>query len=355
MNMKVAVLNDLFVTKDVLEGSFKKVFQNTGIDFEYVYLEDTWPVTPVQKTNEISEFVGDEEQTAKIVEDVDIIITHTAPISEMVVSGAKNLKLVGAARGGPVNINWDACTKRGVPVLYAPGRNSGAVAEFTIGLMLSVSRNIARSHTSLMRDKRWRGDLYTLNEVGKELNSSVVGLLGFGAIGRKVAHISKAFGAQVLVYDPYVPEQDILQSGCKPSTVQDILTQCDYISLHMRETDETRGMIGEKEISKMKKTAYIINTARGGLIDHDALYSALKTHRIAGAALDIFEAEPPSPNSLLFELDNVTATTHLGGASVQAAEIGASVLSQGVYEYIVEKKVPKYCINKDFEKFATNG
>ena len=123
----------------------------------------------------------------------------------------------------------------------------------------------------------------------------------------------------------------------------------------MRETNETRGMIGEKEISKMKKTAYIINTARGGLIDHDALYSALKAHRIAVAGLDIFEAEPPSPDSPLFDLDNVTATTHLGGASVQAAEIGASVLSQGVYEYIVEKKIPRYCVNKDFEKYSTNG
>jgi len=122
----------------------------------------------------------------------------------------------------------------------------------------------------------------------------------------------------------------------------------------MRETNETRRMIGEKEIAQMKNTAYIINTARGGLIDHDALYSALKSHKIAGAALDIFEDEPPAPTSPLFGLDNVTATSHLGGASVQAAEIGASVLSQGVYEYIIEKKIPKYCINKDFEKFIVN-
>lgn len=353
--MKVAVLSDLFVTKDILENSFKKVFKDTDLNFEYVYLQDDWPVVPVQETGEISEFVGDEDETASVVEDVDIIITHTAPISEKVISSAGNLKVLGVARGGPVNINWDACTKRGVPVLYAPGRNSGAVAEFTIGLMLSVSRNIARSHTSLMRDKQWRGDLYTNSEVGNELNSSVVGLMGFGAIGRKVAAILLAFGAKVLAYDPYVPQEDIIKLGCSPASVDDILTHCDYISLHMRETDETRGIIGGKEIAKMKNTAYIINTARGGLIDHDALYSALKSHKIAGAALDIFEAEPPAPTSPLFGLDNVTATSHLGGASIQAAEIGSRVLSQGVYEYIVEKKVPKYCINKDFEKFIVNG
>ncbi len=107
-------------------------------------------------------------------------------------------------------------------------------------------------------------------------------------------------------------------------------------------------MIGDAQIRKMKNTAYIINSARGGLIDHDALYAALKEKRIAGAALDIFEAEPPLPTSPLFELENVTATTHLGGASVQAAEIGAKVMAQGVYEFIAEKKVPAYCVNKDY-------
>jgi len=149
--MKVAILYDLFLTKEVLETSFKDTFKDSGIDFSFVYLQDDWPVVPVMITGEIKEFVGDEEETAKIVEDVDIILTHTAPISSMVIARAKNLKVVGAARGGPVNINWDACTKRGIPVLYAPGRNSGAVAEFTVGLMLSVSRNIARSHTCVTK------------------------------------------------------------------------------------------------------------------------------------------------------------------------------------------------------------
>jgi D-3-phosphoglycerate dehydrogenase len=202
-----------------------------------------------------------------------------------------------------------------------------------------------------MRDKRWRGDLYTFSEVGKELNSSVVGLLGFGAIGKKVAKILLAFESKVLVYDPYVDDQEIRSCNCEPASFETILKCCDYVSLHVRETDETRGMIGEKEIALMKKTAYIINTARGGLINHNALYDALKEHRIAGAALDIFEDEPPKPTSPLFSLDNVTATSHLGGASVQAAEIGARVLSEGVYEYIVEKKIPKYCINKEFQNF----
>jgi D-3-phosphoglycerate dehydrogenase len=346
--MKVAVLSDLFLTQEVLESAFKERFKDSGLDFEYVYLNDGWPVQPVMDNGEIREYVGDEDETAKVIEDVDIVITHTAPLSEKVISKARNLKVIALARGGPVNVNSKACTQRGIPVLYAPGRNSGAVAEFTIGLILSVSRNIARSHTSLMRDKQWRGDLYVYSEVGKELNSSVVGLIGFGAIGKKVAKVLLAFGSKVLVYDPYLKAEDITALGCHPASFDEILEQSDYISLHGRETDETRGMIGDAQIRKMKNTAYIINSARGGLIDHDALYAALKEKRIAGAALDIFEAEPPLPSSPLFELENVTATTHLGGASVQAAEIGAKVMAQGVYEFIIEKKIPTFCVNKDY-------
>jgi len=206
-----------------------------------------------------------------------------------------------------------------------------------------------------MRDKAWRGDLYVYDQVGKELNSSVVGLIGFGAIGMKVAKLVQAFGSKVLVYDPFVTDEIIEAEGCIAASLDEILEQSDYVSLHARETEQTRGMIGQKEIEKMQKTAYIINTARGGLIDHAALYAALSEKRIAGAALDIFESEPPEESSHLFQLDNVTATSHLGGASMQAAEIGADVLMKGIYDFIVENKVPDHCVNKEFVNFNQVG
>lgn len=348
--MRVAVLNDLFLTREVLQKTFEKVFEGTGLTFEFTYLEDTWPVTPVQKTDEVSEFVGDEEATARAVEDAEIILTHTAPITRKVLAAAKNLKVLGVARGGPVNINWNACTELGIPVLYAPGRNSGAVAEFTIGAMLAVSRNIVRSHMSMMTEKRWRGDLYVYDMVGKELSASTVGLVGSGAIGGKVARLVLAFGGKVLIYDPYIKPEDIEKMGATPADLDTVLRESDFISLHARYTKETKGMIGAREISLMKKTAYLINTARGELVDHDALYAALKERRIAGAALDIFEAEPPPDDSPLYSLDNVVATSHLAGASTQAAEIGARLLSEGIYEYIINKRTPKFCINPDYEK-----
>lgn len=348
--MKVAVLGDLFVTNEVLQQALEKAFQGSGIQFEYNYLTDTWPVTPVMKTDEISEFVGDEEETARAMQEAEVVITHTAPISRMVLDRAPKLKVIATARGGPVNINWKACTERGIPVLYAPGRNSGAVAEFTIGMMLAQSRSITRAHMSMMNEKRWRGDLYQYSMVGNELNSSTVGLVGLGAIGGKVARLAQAFGAKVLVYDPFVKAEDIEKAGCKPVDLDTLLRESDFISLHARYTKETKGLIGEREIGLMKKTAYLINTARGELVQHDALYRALEEKRIAGAALDIFEAEPPPPDSPLYRLENVTAVSHLAGASIQAAEIGASVMAQGLYEYLVNQKTPKFCVNPDYEQ-----
>jgi D-3-phosphoglycerate dehydrogenase len=349
--MKVAVIGDLFITTDVLHSALENAFAGTEFEFEYVYQTFDWPVVPVMKTDEIREFVGDEDQVCEIVRDVEIIVTHSGPITHKIVDAAPRLKIVGAARGGPVNINWEACTKRGIPVLYAPGRNSGAVAEFTVGMMLAQSRSITRCHMSMMNERRWRGDLYTHDVVGNELNSSIVGLIGSGAIGGKVAQIVQGFGARVLVYDPYVSAAQIREMDCEPVDLDTLLQQSDYVSLHPRLTKETEGMIGEREIGLMKKSAYLINTARGELVQHDALYRALAEKRIAGAALDMCESEPLPDNSPAYSLDNITITSHLGGASIQAAEIGARVLCEGIHDYLVNGAAPIYCVNPEYVKF----
>jgi D-3-phosphoglycerate dehydrogenase len=345
--MKVAILGDRFITNEVLQTALEKAFASGDFEFEYVYLTDDWPVEPVQQNDEVREFVGSDDEVAATAADAQIIMTHTAPITQKVVDAAQNLKVIAAARGGPVNINWKACTARGIPVLYAPGRNSGAVAEFTVGLILAETRNIVRAHMSLMTEQRWRGDLYIHECVGLELNSAVVGLVGLGAIGGKVARLLSGFGSQILVYDPYLPQKKIEELGYRSVLLDELLQQSDIVSLHTRLTPETRGMLGEREIGLMKKSAFLINTARGELIEHDHLYRALKEKRIAGAALDIFEAEPPSPDSPLFELDNVTATTHLGGASIQAAEIGANVAAEQVYKFISGTEIPRFCVNPE--------
>jgi D-3-phosphoglycerate dehydrogenase len=348
--MKVAILGDRFITNEVLQTALEKKFAGSGLDFDYVYLTDDWPIEPVQQNEEVREFVGSDEAVAALVPDVEIILTHTAPITKRVVAAAQKLQVIAAARGGPVNINWQACTARRIPVLYAPGRNSGAVAELAVGLILAATRNIVEAHISLMAERRWRGDLYVYESVGLELSRATAGLVGFGAIGSKVARILTGFGANILVYDPFVAADKIESLGYRSVGLDELLREADIVSLHARLTPETQGMIGARELGLMKRSAYLINTARGELIQHDQLYRALAQKQIAGAGLDIFEAEPPPPDSPLFKLHNVVATTHLGGASIQAAEIGAEVAVHGVFQFIRGTEIPKFCVNPEVFK-----
>ncbi|MCG2770343.1 MAG: 2-hydroxyacid dehydrogenase [Chloroflexota bacterium] len=343
--MRVSVLGDLFMTNDLLRTALERVFQGSGICFEYEFLTDGWPAEPVQQNEEVMEFVGSDDEVVTRVVEAEIILTHTAPITRKVIDAAKHLRVVGAARGGPVNINTQACTERGIPVLYAPGRNSGAVAEFTIGLILAVTRNIVRSHISLVQEKRWRGDLYVHESVGLELGSAVVGIVGFGAIGSKVAHLCRCFGSRTLVYDPYVSQREVKELGHEAVQLDELLENSDIVTLHTRLTPETKGMLGEREFALMKESAFLINTARGELVQHEHLYAALAKKRIAGAGLDIFEAEPLPANSPLYQLDNMVATSHLAGASIQAAEIGAMRMADEIFKFVSGTETPAYCAN----------
>ncbi|MBC7223186.1 MAG: 2-hydroxyacid dehydrogenase [Anaerolineae bacterium] len=345
--MKVLVHGDLFITNEVLQAALEEAFAGTGIAFTYDYLTGNWPVEPITDIEDVRECVGSPDAIVAKVADVELIVTHSAPITRRVVEAAPKLRAVGAARGGPVNISVQACTERGIPVFYAPGRNSGAVAEFTMGMILAATRNIVRSHVSLMRDRTWRGDLYVLTEVGTELSQATVGVVGFGAIGSKVARLCQCFGARVLVYDPYVPAERVREAGHEPVSLEELLRQSDVVTLHVRLTPESRGMIGAREIGWMKPTAFLVNTARGGLVDHEALYQALKERRIAGAALDVFEGEPPPDDSPLFGLDNVVATSHLAGASRQAAEIGARVMAGELRKFLTGEERPRFCMNPE--------
>ena len=331
--MKVLAMGDRFMTNEVLTEAFTEATKDLGIDFDIVYLEDQWPVEPLLANDEVREYCGSDDEIVPVIADCEVLLTHTGCITRKVIEAAPNLRVIGVGRGGPVNINVDAATEHGIPVCFAPGRNSGAVAEYTVGMILAATRNIVSCHSSFHGEKRWRGDMYAFEYIGDEMNQSTIGLIGTGAIGNKVARLMQAFGAKVIAFDPYVPAEKQLE-GVEYVSLDDVFTNADVISLHARYTEETTKMVNAEKIALMKPTAVLVNTARGELVDHDALYDALAEGRIKAAALDVFEAEPPADESRLFGLDNVIATTHLGGASRQAAEIGARVASEGIATYL---------------------
>lgn len=346
--MNVLLLGDRFIPNEIWKAALENRFAGTGVQFAYTQHQLQWPVVPMESNEEVSEFSGTDEELLGLVKEAELILTHTGCLTRKVIEAAPALKVIALGRGGPVNVNIDACNERKIPVIYAPGRNSGAVAEFAVALILAVSRNVAYSHHCLRYEHAWRGDLYANERVGNELSCGTLGLVGFGAIGSKVAKIMHAgFGSSVLIYDPYIPQE--VQAKYPDYTFTDldtVLSQSDYISLHTKFTKETAGMIGAREIGLMKPSAILINTARPQLMDYDALYHALKSGKLGGAGLDVFEDEPPLATSKLYELENVAATPHLGGASKQAALIGATIAVDEVYGLLQEGKAPRFQFNK---------
>ena len=257
---------------------------------------------------------------AALVDADAILIRSATQVDAEAFSVAKNLKVVARAGVGLDNVDVKAATSAGVMVVNAPTSNIISAAELTVGHILSLARHIPAAHASLAAGT-WKRSKYT----GVELYEKTVGIIGLGRIGALITSRLQAFGVNVVAYDPYITSARAQQLGVTLLTLDELLAQSDFISIHMPKTPETTGMISTEQFSIMKPTAFIINVARGGLIDEDALYAALKSNRIAGAGLDVFVSEPPTGSPLL-GLDNVVLTPHLGASTDEAQEkAGVSV------------------------------
>jgi D-3-phosphoglycerate dehydrogenase len=247
----------------------------------------------------------------------DAVITRsgTALDADFFASAAAHLKVAARAGVGLENVDLQAATKAGVMVMNIPEVNAVAASEMTLALMLALSRSIPQSNEKL-RVTTWGH----VEFMGIHLEGKTLGLVGLGRVGQLVAARAQAFGMRIVAFDPYVPDE--VANALKVELVEqldDLLVQADFVSLHCQLTDETRGLIGAEQINRMKPGARLINTARGGLVDEFALLAALKTGHIAGAALDVFQTEPPTGESAaLIQLPNVVATPHLGASTYEA-------------------------------------
>jgi D-3-phosphoglycerate dehydrogenase len=263
-----------------------------------------------------------------------VLVTHLAPLSAAMFDRMPDLRLVAVSRGGPVNIDMDAARARGVAVVNTPGRNASAVAEFAIGAILAQTRNITRGHDALRRGE-WRGDLYRADETGDELSDMTVGVIGYGAIGTRVVRLLRAFGARVLVADPYVQLSAAdAADGVRLVDRAALLAQSDVITLHARVTPETTGFIDRAAFAAMKRGAIFVNTARGPMVDYAALHDALASGHLRGAMLETFAVEPAPPDLRLLRLPNVTLTPHIAGASLRTVRVAAAQAAEEVRRWL---------------------
>ena len=334
---KIAVIGDRFMLSSMFVDALHEHCKLT--DLEISTHDLPWPDQPMEHGYEVKgmdglkEYMGSADEVVKLTGDAEILVTHLAPLSASIMERLPHLKFVAVSRGGPVNIDMKAARERGITVVNTPGRNASAVAEFTIGAILAETRNITRGHEGLRRGE-YRGELYRADVTGRELSEMTVGLVGYGEVGRRVVKFLKAFGCRILVSDPYVQlSADDLRDGVIQCSFDRIVEESDVLSLHPRVTPETTRMMNAETLRRMKKDATLVNTARGPLMDYDALYEVMKSGHLRGAMLETFSVEPVPPDSPLLQLPNVTLTPHIAGASVKTVRYAAGLAAEEVRRY----------------------
>jgi len=287
-------------------------------------------------------------ETVKLAADADaVIITSSCGFSAEDIEHLPRLKAIAKCGGKPSNVDIDAATKKGIAVTYVPGANSSTVAEFAVMLILDGLRRFPFISSSIGKGLNRN----TTDMFGRELRGKTIGIVGYGAIGHEVARRLAGFDCQALVFDPlYKPD------GSEPACVEftesldELLPKVDILTLHCTLNDSTRGLISEQALGLMKPNAGIVNTARAQIIDEEALERAIRSGRIAFAALDVFTVEPPGPDHPLLELENVILTPHLSSWTPEALYREVRGAIDSVMACLKEERIPGL-INPDFERF----
>ncbi|MFD1640888.1 2-hydroxyacid dehydrogenase [Halohasta litorea] len=297
---------------------------------------------------------------------VEVLIVGYEGVSESVLADADDLEIIACPRGGPdANVDIEAATDHGIPVLYTPGRNAVSVGDFTWGQILSLCRNIAHSHHLLhtgtytgepqadaagggsREDVTWgmgTDSPYTQLK-GTELAGKTVGLVGMGAVAREVATRAQGFEVDLLSFDPYIDAETMADYGAQKVDLDELLDESDIVSVHVPVTDSTRGLLGPAEFERMKDDAFFINNARGAIIDQEALVAQLQSGGLGGAALDVYDQEPIPDDHPLLELDNVVTTPHLGGATEEVISRHSAMIRDDL-EALFEGEEPQHVANE---------
>ncbi|MGG5370444.1 2-hydroxyacid dehydrogenase [Enterococcus sp. AZ196] len=335
---KIIVVGDTFVSSDTL----KRAVETMGLPepLEIVALE--WHTTDspeeFQRKLKLIEENGPEgielpEGMMEELPDAEYLFVHVAPISGELLNMAKKLKMIGTCRGGVEHINVSLAKDKNIPIIHVI-RNAEPVADYAIGLMYTVTRNIALSHAAVMQGK-WPKSFP--NDASRTtLSAQTVGLVGLGHIGKMVAQRLIKLGVKVLAYDPFIDQETLLESGLNVQFVSlnELFAEADIVSLHMRVTPATENLVNKELLALMKPSAYLINTARPGILDKEAFVAALRKREITGAAIDVVWEEPIHPDDPLLELDNLVITSHIAGDTVDAIPNSPFLLARTVKEYL---------------------
>jgi D-3-phosphoglycerate dehydrogenase / 2-oxoglutarate reductase len=282
------------------------------------------PVTASER--KLREYLGSPAELIERIEGTEILVVQGAPVTDQVLDSSRELGLVCCARGGPVNVDIDAVTTRGLPLVTTPGKNAEAVADLTVAFMVMLARVIRKGQRFIEAGGQVRDNWQGARFMGHDLRGRTLGIVGYGQIGARVASRARGFGMQMLVYDPYVLVED--GDLRQVETLEELLRVSDFVSLHARATAETEGLLDDHALAAMKPGAFLVNTARETLIDEDALDAALDAGQLGGAALDVF-----IDSARLARHENVVLTPHVGGATYETLARGAEMIAAEICRF----------------------
>ncbi|QEW02141.1 NAD(P)-dependent oxidoreductase [Microbacterium lushaniae] len=326
---RILIIGDSYMPADV----FVRAFDRHGLvagSVSMTMADPTWDTAGIQ------EFEGDPAEVARLAEGYEILAFHAAPVTAEVLAELPELRLLGCARGGPVNVDLAAAKARGVRVTTTPGKNADAVADLTIGFLISLVRNVPAS----VRDVDERvADGRPLAEstfegarwFGREVKGLRLGLIGYGNVARLVAQRARALGADIIAYDPFIDPGSVADASIV-TDLDALLEQSDVVSVHARATAENRHMIAAPQIARMPRGSFLINTARESLVDEQAMLDAMRSGQLAGVALDV--NEPDGPWRELVAQPNLLLTPHLAGATRETLSRGADMLASEVRSFM---------------------
>jgi D-3-phosphoglycerate dehydrogenase len=265
-----------------------------------------------------------------IIGEYDALAVRSATkVTAEILEAGKNLKVIGRAGVGVDNIDLDAANKRGVVVMNTPGGNTITVAELTVAMLMSISRHIPQA-TASIKNGKWEKKKFQ----GRELFNKTLGVIGIGNIGSVVVERCLGMKMKVIAYDPFISAEAAQRLGCELVTLDDVLRRSDYVSVHVPFTEQTKNLVNKEALAKMKKGAFLVNCARGGIVDEAALHEALASGHLGGAALDVFATEPVNTDHPLLKLDNFICTPHLGASTEEAQQNVATALAEQMVDYL---------------------
>jgi D-3-phosphoglycerate dehydrogenase len=327
--LTILVVGDSYMPPRYFEEAFGELERSH--DLEYFQVDAARPFEPsTPSERRLREYQGSPDELIERMPGVSVLVVQGAPVTDQVVDASAELQLVCCARGGPVNVDVEAVSARGLPLVTTPGKNAEAVADLTLAFLVMLARGLPKARRFLDEGHRLRDNWEGARFIGSDLRGHVLGVVGFGQIGRRVARRAVAFGMEVVVFDPYASVDGL---AAQVESLEELLGRADFVSLHARASADTENLIDERALAAMKPGAFLINTARETLVDEDALDAALAAGRLGGAAVDVVHATDHDGRHRLLRHENVVMTPHLGGATHETLLQGAEMVADEIARF----------------------